>query len=507
MQQSEKKKKIEEMGNDSEKSVEKKEIGQKSVRYNYVMNMILTVSSILFPLISFPYVARVLNPDGIGRVSFAFSIITYFTMVAQLGIPTYGIREIAKLRDDKYKMSVFVKEILVINLVTCLIVYILLAFSIFFIDRLWQERTLILIMSCSVFMNAIGLEWLYKGLEEYAYITKRSILFKFIAFIAMFLLIRHTEDYLIYGFLLVFASVGSNICNLIKAKKYIQLGNAKVVSIKRHMKPIIIFFLLSIATTIYTNLDNVMLGFISGNEEVGYYVAATKIKAALVSVIASLAVVLLPRASYYAGEKMMSEFNKLSNKAMNMTLLLAFPLALYFAEFSKDYIYVLSGKEFAPSIIVLISLMPTVLFIGITNLYGMQILIPIGKEKVVFYSVLGGAVCDFILNILFIPSMGALGAALATCIAELVVLLIQMFYSPVSFAKCFGEVSFVKILIACIISVVGSYFILNLQLLSLVKAIVSALFFFFTYVIVLYIMKESLTRELIMNVVKNRILK
>lgn len=492
--------KREEMEGSNTLSTNKNSISTKSVRYNFVMNMILTVSSILFPLISFPYVARVLNPDGIGRVSFAFSIITYFTMVAQLGIPTYGIREIAKLRDDKQKMSIFAKEILTINLITCIIVYLLLFISIFAISRLWQEKELLIIMSCSVLLNSIGLEWLYKGLEEYSYITKRSILFKFIAFVLMFLLIKQSDDYLIYGFLTVFASVGSNICNLIKAKKYIQIGNVKVESLKRHIKPIVIFFLLSIATTIYTNLDNVMLGFISGNQEVGYYVAATKIKAALVSVIAALPIVLLPRASYYVGEKMMTEFERLASKAMNLTILMAFPLALYFAEFSKDYTFLLSGEAFYPSIVVLASLMPTVLFIGITNVYGMQILIPTDHERVVFYSVLSGAICDFVLNIVLIPQYGALGAAMANCIAEAVVLFSQFIYKPRAFVKCFREVPFFKMFIAGLFSFAISFFILRMQVIPLLSVVFSAFCFFAIYTVMLILLREPLTVELIKNV-------
>ncbi|MCI8485322.1 MAG: flippase [Lachnospiraceae bacterium] len=475
---------------------------KSSVSFNYIMNMILTVSTILFPLISFPYVSRILNPEGIGRVSFVVSVISYFSMAAQLGIPTYGIRECAKLRDNKTKLSQFVKEIILINGVTCIFIYAVFIASVLCIPKFRTEKILFLSMGCSIIFNSMGLEWLYKGLEEYVYITKRSILFKFIAFIGMFLLIRTDSDVLQYGILTIFASVGSNICNWINAKKYVSWKGIEIISFRRHLKPVFLFFLMSIATTIYTNLDNVMLGFMSDNTEVGYYTAATKIKAALVSVVASLGTVLLPRASYYIEKNKKVEFLDISKKAMEFTMILAIPLTVYFIEFSQECILVLSGKAYAGAFDVMIAIMPTVIFIGMTNVIGMQILVPLGKEKIVFCSVLGGAVTDFVINRVAIPKYGALGAAIGTSVAEAAVLLIQWFYNRKMLYAIMKNISHWKILLATAIGAASVYGITGSSIYPIVKMILSFAVFWGIYFISLVVFRESLMTELLKKYVR-----
>ena len=184
------------------------------------MNGLLTALNVLFPLVTFPYISRVLLPLGTGKVAFATSLVTYFMIFASLGVPTYGIREVAKVRDDKEALSKLVQELLVLNLMTCVISYILFFCLIGFVPRFQGEWTLYAVVSISIFFNTIGVEGLYKGIEQYAYITIRSAIFKLIALGAMFLLVTKPEDYIIYGGISIFASVGSNICNFINLRKH-----------------------------------------------------------------------------------------------------------------------------------------------------------------------------------------------------------------------------------------------------------------------------------------------
>lgn len=187
------------------------------------MNAILTMSSFIFPLISFPYVSRILLPEGTGKVSFATSLIAYFTMFAQLGIPTYGVRACARVRDDRIKLSRTAQELLIINLVMTALSYCALFAALLFIPRLRGERTLYLLVSLSMLFNTIGMEWLYKALEQYTYITVRSIVFKLVALIAMFALIHTREDYVLYGGITILASSASNILNFFHARRYISM--------------------------------------------------------------------------------------------------------------------------------------------------------------------------------------------------------------------------------------------------------------------------------------------
>ena len=305
------------------------EIMSKSLKRNFIMNAILTMSQFIFPLITFPYVSRILLPEGTGKVSFATSIISYFAIFAQLGIPTYGIRACAKVRDNKEELSRTVQELFIINLIMSGIAYVALLGAIAVIPRLHQEKELILIVSLTILFNAIGMEWLYKALEQYTYITIRSIIFKFIALLAMFALIHQQSDYVIYGGISIFASSASNIFNFLHAHKYISLKPLGQYNFQRHLKAVVIFFAMSCATTIYTHLDTVMLGFMTSDVEVGYYNAAVKIKTILVSIVTSLGVVLLPRASYYVEHKMMKEFYHITQKAIKFVLLVATPMMVY----------------------------------------------------------------------------------------------------------------------------------------------------------------------------------
>ena len=398
----------------------------QSVKFNFVMNSILTMSAMIFPIITYPYVTGILGPQGIGTVSFANSVVTYFSMFAQLGIPTYGIRACAKVRDNREELSRVTQEILLINLVTCVVSYVLFFISLQAIPQLREEKGLYLVMSSMILFNSIGAEWLYKGLEQYRYITLRSVLFKFIALVGMFLLIHEEGDYVIYGGITIFASVGSNLLNLINLKWLVDVRPMGHYNFRRHLRPIFVFFAMSIATTVYTNMDNVMLGFLRGTTENGYYDAAVKIKNILVSVVASLGTVLLPRVSYYVERGEKEAFAQATQKALRFVFLLAMPLCLYFILFARPSIYLLSGKAFEASILPMQLIMPTLVFIGLTNIMGIQILVPTGREKQVLFSEIVGAVVNVVANSLLIPQMGAAGAAIGTVLAELAVLVVQI---------------------------------------------------------------------------------
>lgn len=422
---------------------------QKSVKLNYLMNCILTGSAMIFPLLSYPYVSRILQPEGMGKVAFANSVVAYFAMGAMMGIPTYGIRACARVRDDKEKLSRTVWELLLINMVMTVIVYLVFGACLFLVPRFAEDRGLLLLMSVSIVFQLIGVEWLFKALEEYAYITVRSLVFKLLALLLMFLCIKEKNDYMIYGMLTLFAGMGSNICNAFRMRRYVEpfgqnvrreagrireegsrfLGCMKVFfvrAVKEHIKPVGIFFAMTAATTIYTNLDVVMLDFMRGDTETGYYSTAVKIKGVLVSFVTALGSVLLPRMSYYAERKMNKEFRKMVNRAFLFVGLVSVPLCIFFVVFARYSILIISGSGFLPAVDAMKIIMPTLILIGFSNICGIQILVPLGLEKHVLYSEIAGALTDICINLWLIPSMGAAGAAVGTLIAEAVVLLYQI---------------------------------------------------------------------------------
>lgn len=468
----------------------------KSIKFNFVMNIILTMSSFIFPLITFRYVSRILLPVGTGKVSFATSLVSYFNMFAQLGIPTYGIRACAKVRDDRRELTRTAHELLFINLVMGLLSYGVLFVMLVTVPRLRGERCLYVIVSSTILLSAIGMEWLYKGLEQYAYITIRAIIFKLVALVAIFLLIHQQEDYVVYGAISVFAAGASNIVNLVAARRLIDFKPVGDYHLKRHGRAIAIFFSMSCATTIYTHLDTVMLGFMTDDMEVGYYNAAMNIKSILVSIVTSLGAVLLPRCTYYVEHRLMEEFRRVCAKALNFVVLSAVPLAVFFALFARQGILFLSGPAYESSVRPMQIIMPTLLLIGLTNIMGLQILVPLGREHVVLASVSAGAVTDLVLNMLLIPSLGASGAAIGTVTAEFLVLIIQYLALKSEISGLLRQIRMSKILPALLLGCAASLWVPLLCLGNFMTLLLAAVLFFSAYGVFLLITKEPLATEI-----------
>ncbi len=473
---------------------------KQSIKLNFIMNIILTVSQVIFPLITFRYVAEILHPAGTGIVGFATSVVAYFALFSQLGIPTYGVRATAQVRDDKEELSRVVQELVIINLVMCVLVYLIFAFSLVAVPKFAENKALLIVTSTTIIFNAIGMEWLYKGLEQYSYITMRSIAFKFVAVILMFLVIKSENDTVMYAAISIFAGSASNILNLFHARKYITMRPVGKYKFGRHMKPIIIFFAMSCATTIYTNLDTVMLGFMKTDTDVGYYNAAVKIKTVLLGVVTSLGTVLLPRASYYVEQKLMKEFYSVARKAIHFVFLISFPMAVYFMIFAKEGIFFLSGDAYGGSIIPMQIIMPTLVLIGFTNIMGIQMLVPLGGEKVVLYSEIVGAVVDLVLNAILIPTMASAGAAIGTLVAEVAVFLVQYVALRSSVREMFLDMRYGALLLATVLGSVLSVPVKMLHLGSFFTLCISAVVFFGVYGIVMILMKEELVVEILNQV-------
>ncbi len=468
---------------------------QKSIKLNFIMNAILTMSNFIFPLITFPYVSRILLPVGTGKVSFATSLISYFSMFAQLGIPTYGVRACAKVRDDREALTRTAHELLFINLIMSAISYVALTIALITVPRLREDRLLYIIVSMTILLTSIGMEWLYKALEQYTYITIRSVIFKLIALIAMFLLIHQESDYVIYGGISIFAASVSNIFNFINVHRYIDMKPVGHYNLRQHIKPIMVFFGMSVATTIYTHMDTVMLGFMTTDEDVGYYNAATRIKSILVSIVTSLGTVLLPRASYYVEHKLMDDFKRITHKALDFVFLLASPLMLYFMLYATQGIYFLSGYAYTGSIVPMQIIMPTLLFIGLTNILGIQILVPLGREMMVLYSEIAGAVVNIIVNVMLIPRMASSGAAIGTVAAEFTVLVVQLWALRKEVGPTLLSISYWKIILGLVLGTAGSYWFVQFGYGNFITLLVTACLFFGIYGLVLLITREQLVME------------
>lgn len=473
------------------------------------MNMILTVSTLLFPLITFPYVSRVLLVEANGKLAFAASVMNYFTMAASLGLPTYGVRVCAKVREDKDKLSKTVQELLIINVIVTAVTFAVFVASIWIVPEFAEEKPLFLIYAVGMVLTSMGAAWFYSALEQYVYITVCSVAFKLLSVIMMFLWVKSPDDYIIYGAISMIAGSGSYVLNLINLRKFVSFKKKWTYNFRQHIKPIFIFFAMSAAISVYTNLDVVMLRFMKGNEEVGYYNAGIKVKTILVTVITSLGTVLLPRLSYYVQKEEKNAFYSMVGKAVNFVVLLGVPLMLYFMIYARESILFLAGEEYLKgAVIPMVILMPTVLLIGLSNITGIQVLTPQNQEKKVLYSILWGAAIDFLLNLVLIPRYSSSGAAFATLMAELVVLLVQCVYLRDILRRITEQVSIGKVLTAAVAAcAAGMSLKMVLDLHVFLVLLISACLFFGLYGAALLILKERFAKEMLESIVLRRLRK
>ena len=402
---------------------------QKSLKKNAFYSVLKVFLSLVFPLITFPYASRILLPEGIGKVNFANSIISYFIMLASLGLGSYATREAAKIREDKQALTKLFKEIIIINIICCIIAYILFFTSLFVIPKFQSYKALLMVCSIKILFSVTGIEWVFTANEDFKYITLRSFFIQLFSLLYLFIFVKTQQDLIHYAIFGILISVGCNLFNFFMVGKYIDIHYKTSLEFKKHLKAVIIFFGMSLVTSIYTMLDTTMLGFLSNDIEVGYYTASTKLSHMVLSMLTAITGVLLPRLTNYAQKNDSGSFNELINKSSNILILLSIPMTCGLIILSKPLILLLSGQNYLPAIPAMQILAPLLIIITFGSLIGVQILPAIGKEKISFYSYVAGAVTNVTLNALLIPKLGALGAAIGTICAESVVTTIQLIFA------------------------------------------------------------------------------
>lgn len=413
----------------------------QSIKSNYIFNLLNTITQLLFPLITFPYASRIMMADGIGQVQFFSSIISYISLFTCLGIPTYAIREIAKVRNDTVKMSTTTVEILSLHAILTIFGYIAVAIICMTISEVQTDIPLFLLLSTTIFFTAIGCEWFYQGIENFKYVAIRGLIVKVISIILLFLLVKTKEDILWYGAYTVFGILGGNIFNFFRLRKYITKRRINIHSLHplRHLKPVLHIFVFNVITSIYLQLNTVLLGFLKDIVAVGYFTAATKVIYMTMSISSSLGSVIMPHASNLIAENKIDEFKNVVQKSYDFIIAISIPLAIGLIFTSKSVILLLSGNSFSPAILASQIVAINIISIGISNVMGLQILYPIGKINIVIISTFLGAITNIIANVLLIPYYGHYGTATSFAITEFVVTLsmylIGRKYIPIQLIK------------------------------------------------------------------------
>ena len=404
---------------------------------------------VVIPLITFPYSSRVLGPDALGKVDYAQANLTYFILLQAFGIGGYAIREGARIRDDKKKMNEFASDMLTINLITASIAYVLF-FGALALPKLRAYRGLMLMFSTGIILSAIGVEWLYNIYEDYRYITIRSFVFQIISVVLLFTCVKSEKDYMIYALSMVISSVGSNIMNFLRARKYVEFKVRVSKRLRQHLKPMSYIFLLDVASSVYLVMDRSMLGYITGDDaEVGLYAAAIKIASILTSFFGALYAVIRPRVAYMM-ERDESEANRLNELTARLILLFSIPSSVGMFFLSRQVLNLFAGDKYLDVTATLQILMLNVVIATFNSFLINQLFIVHRKDKWASTGVVIGAVTNICLNAITIPLYGKFGAAISTVMAELAIFIFASIMGRKLFSvvKLAGQV--VQSVIACI---------------------------------------------------------
>ena len=466
---------------------------KKKFTINAILNVIKSVLALLFPLITFPYVSRVLGVDNIGKINFSSSIITYIALIAGLGISTYGIREVAKRRKEQDKLDEFTSQLYSFNIITAIISYVILAILIIASTTLKQYSLLIGIYSIQIILNTLGTDWINVAFEEFKYITIRYIVFQILSIVLMFLFVHTKEDYIIYAITYVISVSGANLLNYFYVRKFCNIKFTLNIPWKTFLVPTLLIFISSLATAIFTNIDVTMLGYIKGDYSVGIYSCALKIYKMLQQIIIAIIFVFEPRLSYEIG-KNKDQYIKIANSLLCLLLTITIPIAVGVILVSNDAIILFAGEEFAESVMILKILSFSVILSSISYYIIHVIMLPDGMEKKIGIPSIVGAIVDVIANFILIPNYGLMGAAVATLIAEFSVLFTSIILGKIHKYVKVPYKDILKIMIGTMAMTLVSIITLSLDN-SIMRIILTVIVCSLTYFIIELVLKNNFVYE------------
>lgn len=392
-----------------------------SLKKNFFYSSILTTANYIFPLLTYPYVSRVLGVNNIGVCNFIDGIINYFVLFSMMGIGILGIREVATNKNSPEKLRKTFSSLLTINSITTIIGLVILTIATISIPRLAENIELMIFGGFKLLFNLFLIEWFYKGLEDFRYITVRTIFVKCLYVIAVFAFVRKSTDYQIYYLITILMVVVNAIINIIHSRKFTTFS-FKGIEIKPYVKPYFTLGVYFLLTSMYTSFNVIYLGFVGGDTEVGYYTTATKLYTILIALFSALTGVLLPRMSSLIAEGKIDEFKAQINQSVNILLLISFPAIIFMTMLAPQIIYLISGPGYEGAIIPMRIILPLFFIIGYEQILVIQTMMPLKMDKTILKNSMIGAIVGVTLNILIVTKFAAIGSAIVWVACELIIL-------------------------------------------------------------------------------------
>lgn len=474
---------------------------KKSVAVNTVFNVSYKLLNILFPLVTSVYLSRILGAAYLGKVGYAQSILSYFVVFASLGIPTYGMREIARAGNDKALRDKVFSELFIINLTSSLISTVLYLIVVFGIDSLRADIYLYMCVGLTLFMNVFNIDWFYAGQEEYVYITVRSFIIKLISIIAILVIIKEQSDYRIYALITSLATTGNYVLNVINLRKKVKFC-FHGIALKKHLQPVFILVMTMLATDLYNQVDVTMLGIFRTEEEVGFYSNGIRLARIVYSVTTAISATSLPRMCYYFKNNKSEEFKGLFWNIFRYVMLFSLPAAVGIALVSNKLVVLLFGEEFYPTGKIVQLLAIIIAIISFSYLIGSVVLTATENEKYLLKATVVGAVTNFVLNAFLIPNFGTTGAVIASITGESAVFGVHLYYGW-KYVKSKLDYKFIA---SVLISVLGMAVVVKLvyrfEFSNLVSVLLSAGSGILAYYIMLKLTRNNVLLALEKMVIK-----
>ena len=414
----------------------KKQQSRHSVRNNTFLSLLISGIGYLYPVLVFIYIARIFHPEGLGRISFVSSVTAYFVMFTGLGMPIYGLRIIAVHQDDRQKLSQLTAEMILIRFFSGVAVWV-----VFLLTRQlfsWQdEQCLLMIYGLGVLAAIPECTWLFKGMEDYSTLAWTSAVGRLGALAVMFIFVRQASDISKYAWIAVPTPMTISVAELIWADRkwglHVFSQCSKLIrskgvfsAVRKHIRPLTLFMMMSCAVTIYTHTDTVMLGLMRGERTVGLYSCAAKAKSILPVLTGALWAAALPKSAELWKNRLKTEFREFADRSFHIIYVVMLPLTVYFFLFAEPWMLLIGGEDYLDAVWTMRLLLLAVIPIGFSNIIGGQMLIPAGHEKKLFQAEAVGAAVNIILNLILIPVLSSAGAAIATTVSEILVTLVAL---------------------------------------------------------------------------------
>lgn len=482
-----------------EKQIFRANFASVSIKKNVIYSIILACSGYVFTLVTYPYVSRVLGVTNIGICNFVNSIVQYFIFFSSLGINIQGVREIAKVKNDRVTLNNCFSSLFFLNFMTAVIAIAVYVLVMFLVPQLAPYRTLLCVGLLQLVMTPFLIEWFYKGIENFRYITLRSLLVKVAYVVSVFLFVRDKDDFELYFALSCGMMVLNSIFNWSYKKQYVKFCFSGI-SISPYIKSYMILGLYMLLTSMYTTLNTTFLGFSAGDKEVGYYTTATKLQTIILSLYTAFTTVMLPRMSSLFNNQDINGMRDLLVKSFNILIVFSIPIVVFSIIYAPQIVLLLSGSGYEGAVVPMRIIMPLVFLIGIDQILCIQILMPLKDDKIICMNSLLAAVSGLILNFILVPHLKSVGSALVLLLSEIAVFISSYYFVGKRLGNIMPWKSILKNTLSAIPLGCMLYYIADIS--NVFTSLLAGIILTAVYVVVvqLYIVKDNMVVNAFINI-------